>query len=252
MFKKQNQIWLYLIGIIVLFGVLIAATSNVLIPILRNPGSLDLFSNFNTPPSLDIDRNLDYYADITTNFGVITIDLFEKDALQNVNNFISLANRGYYNGTKFHRLFPDFMIQGGDRNTLNNDPGDDGKGRPGYLINDEINWDSLDLSSDRRTALTERGYQNTAGIETQRFERYMVGLANGGPNTNGSQFFIILSNPNDERVREFDGYYTPLGRIVAGFDSLDRISQIEVDATDLNIPRPVEDIVIQQVRVYTR
>lgn len=250
MFKEDNQIWLYLIGIIIMFGILIAATNNILVPIFNGSGLLD--NQFNQAPEFNINTNLDYVAHVDINYGRITIDLFEKTAPQNVNNFVYLANNGYYTKTKFHRLVPDFLIQGGDRNTLNSDLTDDGKGRPGYLIEDETNWDSLDLPQERRTVLTELGYKNKEGLETPRFERLMVGMANGGPNTNGSQFFILINQANDGRLRELDGRYTPIGKIEAGHNVIDTISKISVDDPNSNSPRPSQDIVIEKIEIFTR
>lgn len=253
MFNKDNQIWLYLIGIIIMFGILIATSTNIILPAIQNPQSIDLFRNdFNTKPEFKINPQLDYQAYIETNYGRISIDLFEKNAPNNVNNFIYLAQNGYYTNTKFHRLIKDFLLQGGDRNTLNSNLSDDGQGRPGYLIDDEINWDSLELTSERRTVLTELGFKNTPGITTPKFAKYIIGLANGGANTNGSQFFILINNNSDARVRELDGMYTPLAMVTSGFDVLDEIAKVSVENAESQSPKPSQDIIIQKIEIFTK
>lgn len=253
MFKQENQIWLYLIGIIILFGILIAVTTNVLVPVFINPGSIDVVGNsFDTAPEFKINTDLDYQATITTNMGSFTIDLFEDNAPNNVNNFVYLAENNYYLETKFHRLVPNFLFHGGDRNTLNDNLSDDGFGRPGYTIIDESNWDSLNLSSDRRTVLTELGYSSNDKVVTHDFQEYYVGMANGGPNTNGSQFFVLINSQNDPRVRELDGMFTPIGKIIEGYDTINTISQIPVDNPELQSPRPTQDIIIENIVIITK
>lgn len=257
MFKEENQIWLYLIGIIIMFGLLFAGTTNVLVPSFKNSSSLNIFkSNFNTAPKFLINPKLDYYAIIDTNLGSFSIDLFEKNTPSNTNNFIYLANNNYYSNTKFHRLVPKFLLQGGDRNTLNKDPDDDGKGRTGYLINDEINWESLNLDSQKRTILTELGYTNSANIITPKFEKYFIGMANGGPNTNSSQFFILINDMSDDRINQLNGMYTPIGKVIDGFETVDQLSNITVKNSDQNTQaqssRPSVDIIIQKITVLTK
>jgi peptidyl-prolyl cis-trans isomerase B (cyclophilin B) len=110
-------------------------------------------------PAMSIDAAKKYTAVLDTNRGKITVDLFPKDAPKTVNNFVFLAREGFYNGLKFHRVIPDFMIQGGD-------PQGTGSGGPGYKFGDEV------------------------GPGKPKHKVGSLSMANAGPNTNGSQFFI--------------------------------------------------------------
>jgi peptidyl-prolyl cis-trans isomerase B (cyclophilin B) len=114
---------------------------------------------YDAPPAMSIDTTKKYTAVLDTNRGKITVDLFPKDAPKTVNNFVFLAREGFYNGLKFHRVIPDFMVQGGD-------PKGTGSGGPGYKFGDEV------------------------GPGKPRHKIGSLSMANAGPNTNGSQFFI--------------------------------------------------------------
>lgn len=153
-------------------------------------------------------------ADIQTNFGVITVELFANDAPKTVENFIKLAESKFYNGTKFHRVIKDFMIQGGDPNSKDTDWSDDGKGGPGWAFEDEINQHKL--------------------------VRGTLAMANSGPNTNGSQFFIVTA----KETSWLDGKHTVFGRVVG--DGMDRVDKIELVATNKN-NHPLEDVVIENM-----
>jgi cyclophilin family peptidyl-prolyl cis-trans isomerase len=126
-------------------------------------------------------------ATIRTPRGEIVLDLFGADAPITVNNFLTLARSGYYRGTRFHRVVPNFVVQDGD-------PRDDGNGGPGYAIRDEMN--------------------------PRRYDRGALGMALSGPDTGGSQYFITHS-PQPH----LDGHYTVFGRVVRGFAALDAIVQ---------------------------
>ncbi|MEO6729361.1 MAG: peptidylprolyl isomerase [Candidatus Dojkabacteria bacterium] len=254
MFKEENQIWLYLIGILIFFGVLVAGSANILAPVVQsgNIGLLFQSQKFASRPELTINSGLDYYADVATSKGTFTINLYASKAPQNVNNFIYLAKNGFYTDTKFHRIVPNLLIQGGDRNTLNSDLTDDGKGRTGYLIEDESNWDAIDLSKEQRSRLTTIGFSSTSGLETTKFKQYSVAMANGGPNTNSSQFFIITANSDDTRLGSLDGQYTIIGEITTGKQVIDAINSVSVNDATLNAPTPVEQITFQSITIYTR
>src|SRR4051812_23792703 len=114
---------------------------------------------YDAAPAMSIDTGKKYTATIDTNRGKIVVDLFPKDAPKTVNNFVFLARDGFYNGLKFHRVIPDFMVQGGD-------PQGTGSGGPGYKFGDEV------------------------GAGKPRHKVGSLSMANAGPNTNGSQFFI--------------------------------------------------------------
>src|SRR5574341_702536 len=132
------------------------------------------------PPALTIDRNKKYTATLETSRGTIVCELFAEDAPATVNNFVFLAREKFYDGTTFHRVIPNFMIQGGD-------PTGTGRGGPGYRFADEVK------SNPRRHGVGS------------------LSMANAGPNTNGSQFFIT------HVVTDWlDGKHTVFGRVVSG------------------------------------
>ena len=143
---------------------------------------------------------------MTTSEGPIEVELFDEDAPKTVANFTKLAGDGYYDGLVFHRVIPDFMIQGGC-------PRGDGTGGPGYTFEDEFN--------DHPVA---RGY---------------LAMANAGPNTNGSQFFIVTVG----EATWLNGKHTVFGRVTSGQDVADKISMVERDSRD----RPLDDVVIESV-----
>ena len=147
-------------------------------------------------------------ATIETNHGTIDVELFDEDAPKTVDNFTKLAKDGFYDGVIFHRVIPDFMIQGGD-------PTGTGSGGPGYQFEDE---------------------QNQHGVE-----RGVLAMANAGPNTNGSQFFIVTA----DACPWLNGKHTVFGRVTSGMDVVDAISNVDTDASD----RPREQVVMQSVRV---
>jgi peptidyl-prolyl cis-trans isomerase B (cyclophilin B) len=145
-------------------------------------------------------------ATLQTNHGPIEIELFEGEAPKTVENFRKLAGDEFYNGVIFHRIIPDFMIQGGD-------PTGTGTGGPGYTFEDEFNDHPV--------------------------ERGALAMANAGPNTNGSQFFIVTA----DACPWLDGKHTVFGRVNDGMDVVDTIAQVQTGAAD----RPVEDVVIERI-----
>jgi peptidyl-prolyl cis-trans isomerase B (cyclophilin B) len=147
-------------------------------------------------------------ATLHTNHGAVAVELFDGDAPKTVENFVKLAREGFYDGVIFHRVIPDFMIQGGD-------PTGTGSGGPGYQFEDELN--------------------------EHKVERGALAMANAGPNTNGSQFFIVTT----EAAPWLDGKHTVFGRVTDGMNVVDAISALETDARD----RPREDVVIERVEV---
>jgi cyclophilin family peptidyl-prolyl cis-trans isomerase len=145
-------------------------------------------------------------ATLQTSQGAIGLELYPEAAPKTVDNFTKLAREGFYDGVIFHRVIPDFMIQGGD-------PTGTGSGGPGYQFEDEIN--------------------------EHRVERGALAMANAGPNTNGSQFFIVTA----DACPWLDGKHTVFGRVTEGMDVVDRISELPRDPHD----RPREDVAIDRV-----
>jgi peptidyl-prolyl cis-trans isomerase B (cyclophilin B) len=147
-------------------------------------------------------------ATLNTNHGAIELELFPDDAPKTVENFTKLTRDGFYDGVIFHRVIPDFMIQGGD-------PTGTGSGGPGYTFEDEFNDHTV--------------------------ERGALAMANSGPNTNGSQFFIVTT----ESAPWLDGKHTVFGRVTNGMDVADRISELPRDSRD----KPREDVVIERIEL---
>jgi peptidyl-prolyl cis-trans isomerase B (cyclophilin B) len=147
-------------------------------------------------------------ATLHTNHGAIEVELFDDDAPKTVENFTKLARDGFYDGVTFHRVIPDFMIQGGD-------PTGTGMGGPGYTFEDEFN--------------------------DNKAVRGALAMANAGPNTNGSQFFVVTA----EATPWLDGKHTVFGQVTNGMDVVDKISSVETDSND----KPHEPVVIERVEL---
>jgi peptidyl-prolyl cis-trans isomerase B (cyclophilin B) len=147
-------------------------------------------------------------ATFHTTQGAIQVELFDDDAPETVGNFRKLADDGFYNGLIFHRVIPDFMIQGGC-------PQGTGTGGPGYTFDDEINH--------------------------HRIVRGALAMANAGPNTNGSQFFIVTT----EEAPWLDGKHTVFGQVTSGMETVDAIEGTDTGPGD----RPVEDQVIERIEL---
>jgi peptidyl-prolyl cis-trans isomerase B (cyclophilin B) len=152
--------------------------------------SLSAPKTYSAPPPMTIDTSKQYTATIETEKGDLVLELFAADVPITVNNFVFLARDGFYDGTTFHRVEPDFVVQGGD-------PTGTGTGGPGYQFDDEI---------------TE--HTHVAGA---------LSMANSGANTNGSQFFITYTPQH-----HLDGDYSVFGQLVEGMDVLERIEQGDV------------------------
>ena len=146
---------------------------------------------------------------LTTTEGPVTLELFDEDAPKTVSNFKELASQGFYDGLIFHRVIKDFMIQGGD-------PTGTGTGGPGYTFEDEFNQ--------------------------HRIVRGALAMANRGPDTNGSQFFIVTT----EEAPWLDGKHTVFGRVAEGMDSVDAIEGVETGPQD----RPADPVMIEKVEVH--
>jgi peptidylprolyl isomerase len=172
-------------------------------------GSAPRKQQFSSPPDLGIDPNKRYTATLDTSLGEIVIALDALKAPQTVNNFVFLAAHHYYDGVIFHRIISGFMCQGGD-------PTGTGRGGPGYKFADEL-------------------------PKAGQYQIGSVAMANAGPNTNGSQFFLI-SGADGVRLPP---QYSLFGQIVKGLDVLDQMQAVKTGGGD----RPVEDVVINSVTI---
>lgn len=178
---------------------------------------------------------------LATNLGEITLDLYPNVAPKTVENFLTLANDGFYEGVTFHRVIQDFMIQGGDPNSKDDDPTNDGQGGPGYAFEDEINPHTLGLTPDQIAALERSGYEYTLELPSLPVEQGVIAMANSGPNTNGSQFFIVTESAQTH----LNGRHTVFGEVVDGMETVQTIAAVETGPND----RPVEPVVIESVTV---
>ena len=158
---------------------------------------------------------------LETSKGDINLELYPQAAPKTVANFIKLSRDGFYNGTKFHRVIKEFMIQGGDPLSKTNDPRV-GAGGPGYKFEDEINPKSLGLSDGQIAALEAQGYKYNYDLKSLPVDVGSVAMANAGPNTNGSQFFIVTYSPQPH----LNGKHTVFGK-VADDKSLAVVRNIE-------------------------
>ena len=147
-------------------------------------------------------------ATLHTNHGPVEVEFFDADAPKTVENFRKLSADGFYDGLTFHRVIPEFMIQGGD-------PEGTGSGGPGYEFEDEIN--------------------------PHKIVRGALAMANAGPNTNGSQFFVVTV----AEAPWLDGKHTVFGEVTGGMDAVDAIEALPTDGRD----RPTEPAVIERVEL---
>ena len=160
-------------------------------------------------------HNFMHTITLKTNFGTIQFETYDADTPKTVENFLSLAKKGFYNNLIFHRVIPGFMIQGGD-------PSGNGTGGPGYKFDDELKPNT-------------ESYKNG-------YKKGVVAMANAGPNTNGSQFFIMLADyplPNN---------YTIFGKVVSGQDVVDAIGKTPTGAQD----RPQKPVIMNEVTVAVK
>ena len=202
----------HLTGILARMRRILATTAAAVLiaaPVLAGCGSSDSTTtaaeaaaakSWSAPPAMTIDPKSTYTADMTTSEGDIQIRLDPAAAPKTVNNFVFLAREGFYDGLTFHRVIPDFVIQGGD-------PEGTGSGGPGYSFEDE---------------LPEEG----------RYQVGSVAMANAGPNTNGSQFFIIVG---DQGV-QLPAAYSLFGKVTKGQDVAEKISTMAAPGTETPEP----------------
>lgn len=176
-----------------------------------------------------------------TNRGNIKLELFQKSAPKTVENFLKLAQEGFYNQTKFHRIIPNFMIQAGNPNSKDNNWADDGTGGPGYAFEDEINPWSLGLNEPAIAKLQAEGLIFNQDLQSYKLERGILAMANSGPNTNGSQFFIITA----QETPWLNGRHTAFGRVIDGMAVVDAISMLPKNSND----HPSIDVVINNIEI---
>ena len=215
--EKRRRFWrsartfgLLLIPIVAIFAFLA----------LRNSGDDDSSSSDKTTastlPKQTIDASKTYVATVDTDQGSVQITLDPQTEPKTVNSFVSLARQGFYDGLPFHRIAKDFVIQGGD-------PNGDGSGGPGYALPDEPPTD---------------GYQ-----------KYSVAMANSGPGTSGSQFFIVTTDAGADNLGGPPYAYSALGKVTSGTETIDKINEFGSTATDPSQQKPTTPVTITKVTI---
>ncbi len=175
--------------------------------------------SWSSPPPMQIDPTKSYSAIIHTTYGDITLKLFAADAPKTVNNFVFLAKNHFYDGLKFHRVIKNFMIQTGD-------PNGDGSGGPGYQFADELS-------------------------NKHKYEPGVVAMANAGPNTNGSQFFIG-SGPDVASLNQ-NPNYTIFGQVVSGMNVVEKIAAVQVGPNSMNeLSSPLQPVNMKSVDIIEK
>ncbi|HYG73784.1 MAG TPA: peptidylprolyl isomerase [Planctomycetota bacterium] len=159
---------------------------------------------------------------LVTNHGEIELELWEDEAPNTVGNFISLIESKFYDGLTFHRIIKDFMIQGGD-------PQGTGMGGPGYKFPDEV-----------------RGRDEASKLRANKIDKYVLAMANSGPNTNGSQFFIMTGTSGPRP--DLDLKHTVFGKVTKGTETVDKIAAVPTEPGD----RPKEKVIIQSAKVISK
>ncbi|HET6770164.1 MAG TPA: peptidylprolyl isomerase [Actinomycetota bacterium] len=167
---------------------------------------------FDKPPEMQIDLNKSYRVAMTTSCGEISLELFDDKSPKTVNNFLFLVKKGFYDGTTFHRIIKGFMNQGGD-------PEGTGRGGPGYQFEDEV---------DNGLKFDQVG---------------LLAMANSGPNTNGSQFFITTGDAS-----HLNGKHTIFGKVIGGMEVVDALNALETDQSD----KPTQTAYIETITIIQK
>jgi len=217
--KDNKKILLLAFGLLVvsLIGVILMKQGTIIPTDTGLPQITEKEENTKTydEPKQVLQEGIDYKVILKTSVGDIEIDLFEDETPITVNSFLFLVQERFFDGLIFHRVIQNFVIQGGD-------PRGDGTGGPGYQIPDEI---------------TDRKYQP-----------YTLGMANAGPNTNGSQFFITSGNISENDMQALNGNYTIFGKVLSGFAVVDSIERVETDVND----KPLNPVTIESIQIVDR
>ncbi len=212
---KQSYIWVAIVGLVLVAVALYLRFSRntAMNQNTPNPTPTAVADARPMPPSMMIDTDKKYIATLKTTAGDIVIELTAKETPVTVNNFVSLAKKGFYNGTPFHRVIPSFMIQGGD-------PRGNGTGGPGYTFPDEP-------------------FSGT-------YTRGTVAMANAGPDTNGSQFFIMHAD------YDLSPDYVIFGKVVDGMSAVDAIATAPTVQDGRENSRPVTPVTVTSVVIDER
>lgn len=174
-----------------------------------------------SPPTMEDVGASDEVGVINTEFGDIVVEFFPDIAPLHTANFKKLARSGFYDGTTFHRVIPGFVIQGGDPNSKDSNPNNDGQGGPGYSLKAEFN-------------------------DRPHIKGTLSMARSSDPNSAGSQFFICL-----DKTPHLDGKYTNFGRVIKGLDVVDRIGNLKRDPAN-RYDRSLPAVVMRSVKIVKR
>lgn len=213
----KNKAILIILFLVVILGLFLTLKpkegpdKSTILPTPTGEEEVNMNLQNNEAPAMSIDKNKKYQAVLKTSVGEITIELNAKETPITVNNFVFLAKKGFYDQTVFHRVIEGFMVQGGD-------PKGDGTGGPGYTFADEL--------------------------FTGEYTRGTVAMANAGPNTNGSQFFIMHQD------YELPKNYVIFGKVIEGMETVDKIATAPTTTNDFGeSSRPIEPVKITSVKI---
>ncbi len=216
--RKFLSIFAMIFLAITLFAVGCAGQSSSPTPASTPQSSLNGPKTYSSPPAMQIDTSKKYVAIVDTSLGSFKIQLFANETPKTVNNFVFLSKQGFYNGVIFHRIMKTFMIQTGD-------PNGNGSGGPGYKFADEL-------------------------PPKHKYDVGIVAMANAGPNTNGSQFFIC-TGPDSQNLNNMPNY-TQFGQVVEGMDVVQKIASVPVGPNP-NMPgemsKPTNPPVINSITI---
>jgi cyclophilin family peptidyl-prolyl cis-trans isomerase len=205
--------------------------------------------NVTKPTKEEIEEIKNELVVLETTMGNIKIELYPEAAPFTVNNFRRLVKDGFYDGKIFHRVIDDFMIQTGGYKK-----GQEQEDSVGYTFKDEINPKALGLTDTEIAPLEQQGYKFDYTLPSIKLENGVVAMANAGPNTNGSQFFIITAKDGTPWL---NGKHTGFGRVVQGMDVCDKIQKVETyknpnDPNDPKNDKPLTDVVITKAYIEER
>lgn len=203
----------------------VSVTSTAVTTPMTSVESKTLYQN-TSHPQFEVLTKEFYTATIQSQRGNIVVKLYAKVAPTTVANFITLAKLGFYDNLKFHRVVPDFVIQGGDPFSKNDDPLV-GSGGPGYKFEDEINPRTLGVSAETIKKYLTAGYTYNYTLNSMPVKVGALAMANSGPNTNGSQFFIVTNTDQPS----LNGLHTVFGSVIKGMDVVRAMQQGDVIKT---------------------
>jgi cyclophilin family peptidyl-prolyl cis-trans isomerase len=228
-------------AVIIIYAILVLITLSGIIYTIRIKPSLCYIplqpniKKYSSYPKMCINTNKNYTGTISTSLGDINFTLYPKSAPLAVNNFYFLTKSGFYNNTIVDRVVKGFVVQAGS-------PNGSLTGGPGYKFKDQINPQSLGIPSQLISAYIKEGYNYDYNVKSYPVSQYSIAMANSGPNTNGSQFFIAMA-----KETQLNGLYTVFGKVTSGYNVLSEIQNTPVDTK--NNDKPLQDIKINSITI---